>query len=158
MRGVRVTKFRRLVPVAAAAVAVVTVVAGCGGGGSGSSSAGGSFAAGAEAACTSANRQIAALGTPEEEGVLEYLVSTEAVIEKLHTEVAALDASGAAEREYVEALAKSTGVLAAMSNAARNENLDAVHELSDSLIQLHLGKLAEAAQLKSCAEVPAAKS
>jgi hypothetical protein len=43
-----------------------------------------------------------------------------------------------------------------MSNAARNENFDAVRELSDELIEFHLGELAEAAELEACAEVPAA--
>ena len=41
-----------------------------------------------------------------------------------------------------------------MANAARNENYDAVRELSDGLVQLHLGELAEVAGLKTCAEVP----
>jgi hypothetical protein len=49
-------------------------------------------------------------------------------------------------------------VLNHMSNAARNENFDAVREISDELIEFHLGELAEAAQLKSCAEVPEATS
>jgi hypothetical protein len=160
MKGIRVTRFRRLVPVtaaaAAAAVAVVAVVAGCGGGRS--SSGGGSFAFGADAACTRANKQIAALGTPQQAQVLSYLESTELVIEKLHKEVAALDGSGAAESAYVDGLAKAVPVLNKMANAARNENFDAVRELSNELIEVHLGELAEAAELKACAEVPASKS
>ncbi|HEX4732099.1 MAG TPA: hypothetical protein VH299_12580, partial [Solirubrobacterales bacterium] len=73
-------------------------VSGCGGGGSssGSSSAGGgssSFVSGAEAACTSANAEIAALGTPQQAEVLGYLEHTEDVIAKLHEEVAALGAT-----------------------------------------------------------------
>ena len=43
-----------------------------------------------DAACASANKQIAALGTPQQAQVLSYLESTELVIEKLHREVAAL--------------------------------------------------------------------
>ena len=40
-----------------------------------------------------------------------------------------------------------------MSNAARNENFDAVRELSGALVEIKLGELAEAAELKSCEEV-----
>jgi hypothetical protein len=137
------------------------VVVGCGGGGNSSSSTGeadsgggGSFAGGAEAACTSANKQIAALGTPQQEQVLEYMEKTEAVLEGLDEEVRALAGSGSAEAAYAEALGKSVIVLNQMTNAARNENFDAVRELSDGLVELHLGELAEAAELKSCAEVP----
>jgi hypothetical protein len=150
---------RPIVSLLLLAVIGLGVLAGCGGGGSpsssGSSGEGGSFAAGVEAACTSANKQIAALGTPQQAEVLEYLESTEAVIEKLHREVQALGASGAAESAYTEALAESVTVIGEMSNAARNENFDAVRELSDQLIEFHLGELAEAAELKTCAEVPA---
>ena len=45
-----------------------------------------------------------------------------------------------------------------MTNAARSENFDAVRELSVGLIEIHLGELAEAADLKSCAEVPVSNS
>jgi hypothetical protein len=89
----------------------VLVVAGCGGGGSSSSGSGsaegggGDFVSGAEAACTKANKAIVALGTPQQEQVTQYLEATEQVIEQLHTEVAALDASGSAETAYVEGLA-----------------------------------------------------
>ena len=137
------------------------VVAGCGGGGSSSSSTGeggsGSdegFASGAEAACSNANKQIAALGTPQQEQVLEYMEKTETVLEGLDEEVQQLDGSGSTEAAYTEALGKSVIVLNQMTNAARNENYDAVRELSDGLVELHLGELAEAAELKSCAEVP----
>jgi hypothetical protein len=41
-----------------------------------------------------------------------------------------------------------------MTNAARNENFDAVREISDELVELKLGELAEAADLRICAEVP----
>jgi hypothetical protein len=141
------------------------VVAGCGGGGSSSSSggeadsgSGGAFASGAEAACTSANKQIAALGTPQQDEVLEYMEQTESVIEVLHEKVAALDGSGSSEAAYTEALGKAVIVLNEMSNAARNENYDAVRELSNGLVEEHLGELAEAAELKSCAEVPVSTS
>jgi len=133
------------------------VGAGCGGGGS-TEGGGGDFVAGAEAACTSANKQIEALGTPQQEEVIAYLEKTEAVIEKLHREVAALDASGAAETAYTEGLAEAIPVLTSMSNAARSENFDAVRELSAGLVQIRLGELAEAAKLKSCAEVPVSES
>jgi len=142
------------------------VVVGCGGGSSSSSSGdaggsgsdGGSFASGAEAACAGANKQIAALGTPQQEQVLEYMEKTETVIEGLDEEVRALGASGAAEAAYTEALGKSVIVLNQMTNAARSENFDAVRELSAGLIELHLGELAEAAELKACAEVPGTAS
>ncbi len=141
------------------------VVAGCGGGGSSSSAtgeassgSGGGFATGAEADCSSANKQIAAIGTPQQEQVLEYLEKTETVVEGLDEEVRALGGSGAAEAAYTEALGKSVIVLNQMANAARNENYDAVRELSDGLVQEHLGELAEAAELKTCAEVPVSAS
>jgi hypothetical protein len=133
------------------------LLTGCGGGGS-SSSGGGDFVSGAEAACTKANKQIAALGTPAPDEVTEYLVETEAVIETLQKEVAALDASGAAETAYAEGLAKAVPILTKMSNAARNENLDAVRELSSGLVEIRLGELAEAAKLGSCAEIPVSES
>lgn len=138
------------------------VVAGCGGGGGSSSSTGeadsgssGGFASGAEAACASADKQIAALGTPQQEQVLEYMEKTEIVVEGLADEVQALGGSGKAEAAYAEALGKAVIVLNQMTNAARSENYDAVRELSDGLVELRLGELAEAADLKTCAEVPA---
>jgi hypothetical protein len=163
MKGIRIARPHRLILLTTAAVAAAVLVTGCGGGSSSSSlssAEGGSsnFAAGADAACASANKQIAALGTPQQAEVLSYLEKTEAVIEKLHAEVQALGASGAAEAAYTEALGKSVIVLNHMSNAARNENFDAVRELSDQLIEYHLGELAEAAELKSCAEVPKASA
>lgn len=151
------TKFRSLASLLVLAAVGALIVAGCGGGGS-SSAAGGSFVAGAEAACTSANERIAALGTPQQEQVTGYLEKTEAVIAKLHKEVAALDGSGAAETAYTEGLAKAIPVLTAMTNAARSENFDAVRELSAGLVEIHLGELAEAAKLKTCAEVPVSES
>ena len=144
-----------------AIAAVAFVVSGCGGGGSssGSSSGGGeggssSFASGAEAACAKANKEIAGLGTPQQEQVLEYLESTEDVIANLHEEVEALGPSNPAEKAYVETLGKSVIVLNHMSNAARNENFDAVREISDELIEFKLGEKAEEAGLAACAEVP----
>jgi hypothetical protein len=136
----------------------VLVVAGCGGGGSSTSEGSGEFASGAEAACAKANKQIAALGTPQQEQVTRYIEATEGAIEKLHAEVAGLGASGAAETAYVEGLAQAVPVLTKMGNAARNENFDAVRELSAGLVEIHLGELAEAAKLKSCAEVPVSAS
>jgi hypothetical protein len=158
------TKSRSIASLLALAAVSAVVVAGCGGGGSsstGSSSSeggGGSFVAGAEAACTNANKQIAALGTPQQEEVTKYLESTELVIEKLHQEVEALGGSGAAEAAYTEGLAQAIPVLTKMTNAARNENYDAVRELSFGLVKIHLGELAEAADLEACAEVPVSES
>jgi hypothetical protein len=148
--------------VIAALAAVAIVVSGCGGGGSSSSSGGGgggegasgAFASGAEAACATANKAIEALGTPQRSEVLKYMETTESVIGKLSEEVSALGASDAAEKAYAAALAKSVTVLNQMANAARNENFDAVREISNGLIALHLGELAENADLRICAEVP----
>lgn len=153
-------------PLALLGAICVVAVSACGGGGSSSSStstggggeSGSGFVSGAEAACTTANEEIAALGTPQQAQVLEYLEKTEEVIEGLHEEVVALGASGPAEKAYTEALGKSVIVLNHMSNAARNENFDAVREISDELIEFKLGELAEDAGLKSCAEVPQAES
>jgi hypothetical protein len=154
------TKSKPLASLLVFAVLGALVVAGCGGGdsSSGSSGGGGDFVAGAEAACTKANKQIEALGTPQQEEVTAYLEETEAVIETLHKEVAALEASGAAEAAYVEGLATAIPTLTKMGNAARNENFDAVRELSAGLVDIHLGELAEAAELKTCAEVPVSES
>jgi hypothetical protein len=153
----------------AALLGVVGIVAlaGCGGGGSsssgssstgGSSSSGGDFASAADAACATADKQIAGLGTPTQAEVLQYMETTETVIEKLHSEVQALEGSGSAEKAYTEALGKSVITLNHMTNAARNENYDAVREISDELIELKLGELAENAELKVCAEVPVTES
>jgi hypothetical protein len=159
MKRIRTSRPRLLILLTTAAVAAVVFVSGCGGGGSssGSSSAEGgssSFASGAETACSRANKEIAALGTPQQGEVLEYLEKTEDVIEALHEEVQGFGGSGTTEAAYVEALGKSVIILNHMSNAARNENYDAVREISDELIELNLGELAEKAELKSCAEVP----
>jgi hypothetical protein len=153
------TRFRTVASLLAFGAVGVLAVAGCGGGGGSSSSGGsGDFVSGAEAACGKANKQIAALGTPQQEQVVDYLLETESVIETLHKEVAALDASGAAETAYVKGLAEAIPVLTAMTNAARSENFDAVRELSTGLVEIHLGELAEKAKLKSCAEVPVSES
>ncbi len=158
-------KFRSIVSALLLGVVGLVVVAGCGGGGSSSSSGGttastggGStaFASGAEAACSTANKKIAALGTPQQAEVLQYLEETEDVIEELHAKVQALGGSGSSESAYTEALGKSVIVLNHMANAARNENFDAVREISDELIEFDLGEMAEEAGLKSCAEVPGA--
>ena len=74
--------------------------------------------------------------------------STEAVIEELHEQVQAAAGDGAAEAAYVKGLTTAIPVLNQMTNAARSENFDAVRELSAELIELHLGELAEAAELK----------
>jgi hypothetical protein len=135
------------------------VVTGCGGGGSSSSSSSGGggssdFASAAEAACTTANKQIAALGTPQQEDVLPYLEQTEDVIAELHDQVQAAGGDGSADAAYTDGLSTAVPILTEMTNAARNENFDAVRELSDELVKIELGGLAEAAELKSCAEVP----
>jgi hypothetical protein len=155
------TKLRSVASLLALAAVGVLMIAGCGGGGSSSSEGGGGggdFASGAEAACTKANKEIVALGTPQQEQVTQYLESTEEIIETLHGEVAALDVSGATATAYVEGLATAIPELTKMSNAARNENFDAVRELSAALVKIHLGELAEEAGLKTCAEVPVSES
>jgi hypothetical protein len=165
MNGKRLGRPVRLVLMAIAALAAVAiVVSGCGGGGSssGSPSAGGgggegasgAFASGAEAACATANKAIEELGTPTQAEVLKYMETTESVVGKLSKQVSALNPSNAAEKAYAAALAKSETVLNEMTNAARNENFDAVREISDELIELNLGELAENANLRICAEVP----
>jgi hypothetical protein len=158
-------KTRFIATAALLGVIGVVALAGCGGGGSssGSSSTGGSsssgdFASAADAACATANKQIAGLGTPTQSEVLQYMETTETVIEKLHSEVQALGGEGTAEKAYTEALGKSVITLNHMTNAARNENYDAVREISDELIELKLGELAENAELKVCAEVPVTES
>jgi hypothetical protein len=151
------TTKRLIAPLLLLAALGALLLAGCGGGGS-TTSGGGDFVSGAEAACTKANKQIASLGTPAPEEVTEYIVETEAVIETLQKEVAALEASGAAETAYVEGLAKAVPILTKMSNAARNDNLDAVRELSSGLVEIRLGELAEAAKLQTCAEIPVSES
>jgi hypothetical protein len=159
-------KTRFIATAALLGVVGVVALAGCGGGGSssgssstsGSSSSGGDFASAADAACATANKQIAGLGTPHQAEVLQYMETTETVIEKLHSEVQALEGSGSAEKAYTEALGKSVITLNHMTNAARNENYDAVREISDELIELKLGELAENAELTVCAEVPVSES
>jgi hypothetical protein len=152
------TKLKSVASLLALAALGVLVVAGCGGGGSSSAEGSGDFVSGAEAACTQANEKIVALGTPQQEQVTQYLETTEEIIEGLHREVAALGASGAAETAYVEGLATAIPELTKMTNAARNENFDAVRELSAGLVEIQLGELAEKAKLKSCAEVPVSES
>jgi hypothetical protein len=156
-------KTRFIVSAALLGVIGVVALAGCGGGGSSSSGSSttssssgssGDFASAADAACTTADKQIAGLGTPSQAEVLQYMETTETVMEKLDKEVQALGGTGAAEKAYTEALGKSVITLNHMTNAARNENYDAVREISDELIELHLGELAENAELTACAEVP----
>jgi len=144
------------------AVLGAALVAGCGGGGSSSGSGGGGssgdFASTAEAACTKANKEIAALGTPQQADVFKYMERTEAVIGELHEQVQAAAGDGSAEAAYAKGLATAIPVLNGMTNAARSENFDAVRELSDGLVEIHLGELAETAELKACAEVPVSES
>jgi hypothetical protein len=165
MNGKRLGRPAHLILMATAVLAAVAiVVSGCGGGGGsstgsspgggGGEGASGSFASGAEAACATANKAIEALGTPTQAEVLKYMETTESVVGKLSNEVSALNPSDAAEKAYTAALAKSETVLNEMTNAARNENFDAVREISDELIELNLGELAENADLRICAEVP----
>lgn len=142
------------------AVVGAALVAGCGGGGSssGSSSSGGGgssgeFASTADAACKQANQEIAGLGTPQQSEVAKYIERTEVVIEELHEQVQAAAGEGSAEAAYVKGLAEAVPVLNEMANAARSENFDAVRELSAGLIEIHLGELAEDAELETCAEV-----
>jgi hypothetical protein len=157
-----VTKTRSVAALLLLAVVGAALLAGCGGGGSSSGSGGGDssgdFASAAETACTKANQEIAALGTPQQAEVLGYMEGTETVIEELHEQVQAAAGDGAAEAAYVKGLTQAVPLLTEMTNAARNENFDAVRELSDGLVELHLGELAEAAELKSCAEVPVSES
>jgi plasmid stabilization system protein ParE len=144
----------------AAAIALLAFAAGCGGGGGSTSGSSGSgdVAGEANAACASANQRIASLGTPEGTAAVQrYLEETEATVQKLQGEIAALDGSAAA-KEYADALARSVTVLNEMANAARSENPDAVRELSGKLVGLHVGKLAEAAGFQTCAEAPGGKS
>ena len=165
MNGKRLGRPVHLILMATVALAAVAiVVSGCGGGGGGSSSgsasspggeaASASFASGAESACATANKAIEALGTPKQSEVLKYMETTESVVGKLSDEISALNPSNSAEKAYAAALAKSETVLNEMTNAARNENFDAVREISDELIELDLGELAGNADLRICAEVP----
>jgi hypothetical protein len=165
MNGKRLDRPVRLILMATVALAAVAIViSACGGGGSSSGSsaggggggegASGAFASGAESACATANKAIEGLGTPTQSEVLKYLETTESVIGKLSKEISALDPSDPAEKAYASALAKSETVLNEMTNAARNENFDAVREISNELIELNLGELAENADLRICAEVP----
>jgi hypothetical protein len=164
VNGKRLGRPVHLILMATAALAAVAiVVSGCGGGGSSSGSsagggggegASGAFASGAEAACATANKTIEELGTPTQSEVLKYMETTESVIDNLSEEVTALKPSDAAEKAYTAALAKSETVLNEMTNAARNENFDAVREISNELVELNLGELAQHADLRICAEVP----
>lgn len=158
-------KVRFVVSAVLLGVIALLAMAGCGGGGGSSSPSGGgggegesssAFVKGADAACAKADEQIVTLGTPQQSEVLPYMETTESLIETLAEEVEGLKPSGAAEKAYAAALSESVNVLNQMTNAARNENFDAVREISDQLIELHLGELAEKAELKVCSEVPGA--
>jgi hypothetical protein len=158
-------KSRSVVALLLLAVLGTALIAGCGGGSSSSAtgestggSSSGDFASAAEAACTKANKEIAALGTPQQAEVTKYMERTEVVIEELHEQVQAAAGEGSAEAAYVEGLTAAVPLLNEMTNAARSENFDAVRELSTGLVELDLGELAEAAELKACAEVPVSES
>jgi hypothetical protein len=156
------TKTRSAASLLLLAVVGAVLLAGCGGGGGSSSSGGGGssgdFASTAEAACTKANKEIAVLGTPQQAEVFEYMERTEVVIEELHEQVQAAAGDGSAEAAYVKGLTTAIPIINEMTNAARSENYDAVREISAELIEIHLGELAEAAELKACAEVPVSES
>jgi hypothetical protein len=142
----------------AAAIALVAFAAGCGGGGGSTASGSGSgdVTAEANAACAGANRTIAALPTPGDEAeVLAYLEATKEAVAKLQGEIAALGGDPDLEG-YSQALAESVAILNEMANAARSRNPDGVRELSQGLVDLHVGGLARAAGLETCAEAPGA--
>ena len=147
---------KRLALLALACLALAASAAGCGGGGgTDSSSGGGEFAAEANAACARANQKVAALPLPQdEERLLPYLDETEAVVEALQREIAALGGSGGAAKAYLAGLQKSVTVLNEMSNAARSRNIGAVSEFANQLAELRLAVLAEAAGLATCAKAP----
>jgi ABC-type glycerol-3-phosphate transport system substrate-binding protein len=141
----------------AAAIALLALAAGCGGGGGGDSSSTAAATA-ANEACAAANQKIASLSTPDNEAaVLEYLEQTEATVEQLQVEVAAVDGSSGIV-EYSDALSEAVTVLNEMANAARSRNPDGVRELSKQLEKLHVGKVAEAAGLETCSEAPGVES
>jgi hypothetical protein len=143
----------------AAAIALLAIAAGCGGGGDGDTgSGGGDVVAEANAACASANEKIAALGTPDNEvAVLRYLEATKAAVADLESEISALGGDSNL-KGYAQALAESVAILNEMANAARSRNPDGVRELSQGLVELHVGKLAEEAGLETCAEAPGSAS
>lgn len=153
---------RRLL-LTAVTIALVAVVTGCGGGDGSTSSGGGASgsadaSAAANEACAAANREIAALPIPDDEqAVVEYLEQTEETVAQLEVEISGADGS-AGITEFAQALATSVTVLNEMANAARSRNPDEVRELSKRLEKLHLGKVAEAAGLDTCAEAPEVES
>jgi hypothetical protein len=149
-----------------AATALLVLVAGCGGGGSSNSTSstpsdstnasasGDAASASANEACAEANEEIAAMPQPDsEEAVTEYLDATEKTVERLQVQVAGLNGS-AGVTEYSKALSDSVTILNEMANASRSGNPDGVRELSKELEEIHLGKVAEAAGLDTCAEAP----
>jgi hypothetical protein len=148
---------KRLALFAVAWLALAALAAGCGGGGGTTdSSSSGDFVAEANAACSVANQKVAALPVPEGEAeLLPYVEKTEAIVEGLGREVAALDGSGGAVKAYLAGLEESAQVLNEMSNAARSGNPGAVGELADQLAEIRLARLAEAAGLDACAKAPA---
>jgi hypothetical protein len=135
-------------------IVVPLLLAGCGGGSDNdSASTGGSFAQAADAACTKADQEVAALATPTSPTALvEYLGKTEAIVVGLGQQVESLEPSDKASRAYLGALRRSSTVLNEMFDAAQSKNPDAVGELSRTLAALHLGRLARQAGLTVCAK------
>jgi hypothetical protein len=145
---------KRPVLLACVWVGLAAFAAGCGGGG-GTESSSGEFVAEANAACARADQRVAALPLPKGEAeLLPYLEKTEAIVEGLQHEIAALGGSGGAVKAYLAALEESATVLNQMSNAARSANGGAVSELGNQLAELHLARLATAAGLATCAKAP----
>lgn len=148
-------------PAAAATVlAIVLVAAGCGGGGSsGSDSGGGDFASQANAACARANQEAVALPAPRGgTDLVSYLVKNEEIIARLHSQLVGLEApseNAAAAETYLNALGQAEAMLNEMTNAARNDNPDAVKSISGEVGEVEVGSLAKKAGLSTCAENPA---
>jgi hypothetical protein len=148
---------KRLALFATTCLALAAIAAGCGGGGGTDSSGGGAnLTAEANAACTKANRKVAALPLPESESqLLPYVEENESIVDGLRREIAAFGGSGGGLAGYLAGLEESTTVLNEMSNAARSENPGAVGELANRLAKIRLARLAEAAGLDDCAKAPA---
>jgi hypothetical protein len=153
---------RRKFAILGAGAVVLLSLAGCGGGSSegshssssssSASSSESSFARAADAACSKADGEVAALkspaGTPD---LVRYLGRTEAIVVHLRRRIEDLKPADKASRAYVAALQRSSVVLNEMFDAAQSENPDAVGELSKTLAGLRLGRLAKQAGLTVCA-------
>ncbi|MFT3863625.1 MAG: hypothetical protein QM729_05075 [Solirubrobacterales bacterium] len=139
----------------AAVLSLPALLAGCGGGGD---SGNAEFATAAEAACTSARGQIAALGTPEPDTLVKYLQSTDSIVARMRAKLGRIKGQGTAEKAYAEGLAIASKALGEMVLAAQGQNFDSVGEISERLAKVRLGELAEEAGLESCAKVLKVKS